>query len=215
MIRRPSARGALLACAGIAALGLVAGASPAAAKTKTKTGTFSQCVSGAAPILDRLTNSLSVSVPVPKNGKKVQSGTVTAFQSAAIRITHTYASDLDVVLVSPGGKAVPLVIEQGSNRDGFGAGPADCTGSLVSFSDASANLTTDIASGIAPPVIDPVTGQFKPLEPLSGFVGGPARGLWTLVVQDCCEEDTGSIDALSLQFTYTYKAPAKKKKGGK
>jgi subtilisin-like proprotein convertase family protein len=215
MSRKRSARRAVLACACFAVLGLVAGASPAAAKTKTKTATFSQCVSGTAPILDKLTNSLSVSVPVPKNGKKVQSGTVTAFQSAAIRITHTYASDLDIVLVSPAGKAVPLVIEQGSNRDGFGTGPADCTGSLVSFSDAFTTPTTDIASGSGPPVIDPVTGQFKPLEPLSGFVGGPARGLWTLVVQDCCEEDTGSIDALSLQFTYTYKAPAKKKKGGK
>lgn len=214
MIGRRFARGALLASAGLAGLGLVAGVSPAAGKTKVKTATFSQCVSGAAPILDRLTNSLSVNVPVPKNGKKVQTGRVTAFQSAAIRITHTYASDLDVVLVSPGGKAVPLVIEQGSNRDGFGTGPADCTGSLVSFSDAFSTPTSEIASG-SDILVDPITGQFKPLEPLSGFIGGPAKGLWTLVVQDCCEEDTGAINALSMQFTYTFKAPAKKKKGGK
>jgi subtilisin-like proprotein convertase family protein len=214
MIRKRSARGALLACAGIAALGLAAGASSAAAKTKTKTATFSQCTNGAAPILDRLANSLSVNVPVPKNGKKPQTGTVTSFSSAAIRISHTYDGDLNIYLVSPAGRAVPLVTERGPNRDGFGTGPADCTGSLVSFSDAFATPTSDITSGSSTEV-DPITGQFKPEAPLSSFVGGPAKGLWTLVVQDCCDQDVGSINAVSLQFTYTYKAPAKKKKGGK
>jgi subtilisin-like proprotein convertase family protein len=211
MIKKHSARAALLACAGFAALGLVAGASPAAAKTKTKTATFSQCVSAAAPILDRLANSVSVNVPVPKNGKKVQSGTVTAFQSAAIRITHTYAGDLDVVLISPAGKAVPLAIERGSSSNGYGNGAPDCTGGLVSFGDAFTAPASDIDNT---PTADPVTGQFRPEQPLAGFVGGPARGPWTLVVHDCCDQDTGSINALSLQFTYTYKAPAKKK-GGK
>jgi subtilisin-like proprotein convertase family protein len=214
MIRKRSARGALLACAGVAALGMVAGASPAAAKTKTKTATFSQCVSGAAPIVDRLANSLSVNVPVPKNGKKVQSGTVTGFQSAAVRITHTYTGDLDLVLVSPGGVAVPLVVERGGSSEGYGSGAPDCTGGLVAFSDAFSLPASEIENNNTD---NPVTGQYKPELPLSAFVGGPARGLWTLAVHDAEDADTGSINALSLQFTYSYKAPAKKKKkkGGK
>jgi subtilisin-like proprotein convertase family protein len=212
MTRKRSARAALLACAGFAALGLVAGASPAAAKTKTKTATFTQCVSSAAPIADRLANSLSVNVAVPKNGKKPQNGTVTAFQSAAVRITHTYSSDLDLVLISPGGVAVPLAIERATQSEGYGTGAPDCTGGLVSFSDAFTMPASEIDNTSD---TDPVTGQYRPEQPLSAFVGGPAKGPWTLVVHDCCDEDTGSINALSLSFTYTYKAPAKKKKGGK
>jgi subtilisin-like proprotein convertase family protein len=212
MTKKRSARAAVLACAGLATLGLVAGAAPAAAKTKTKTATFNQCVSGAAPILDRLANSLSLNVAVPKNGKKPQNGTVTAFQSAAVRITHTYTGDLDVVLVSPAGRAVPLAIERGSSSEGYGSGAPDCTGGLVSFSDAFALPASEIDNNNTS---NPVTGQYKPEQPLSAFVGGPAKGLWTLAVHDCCNEDVGSINALALNFTYTYKAPAKKKKGGK
>jgi subtilisin-like proprotein convertase family protein len=212
MIGKRSARAALLASVSFAALGLVIGAAPAAAKTKTKTATFNQCVSGAAPILDRLANSLSVNVAVPKNGKKIQSGTITSFTSTAVRITHTYTGDLDVVLISPAGVAVPLAIERGGSSEGYGNGAPDCTGGLVAFSDAFRLPASEIDNNN---ISNPVTGQFKPETPLSAFVGGPARGLWTLAVHDCCDEDTGSINALSLQFTYTYKAPAKKRKGGK
>jgi subtilisin-like proprotein convertase family protein len=214
MRNKRSARAALLACAGFAALGLVAGVSPAAAKTKKKTRTVSTCVNAAAPILDRLANSVSVNVPVPKIHGKRQGGTVTAFQSVGVRIRHTFVGDLDLVLVSPAGKAVPLATERDSTHDDYGSGPADCTGQLVQFGDT---FPTPISSIDSLPVgnTPPITGSFSPEQPLSGFLGGPARGLWTLVVHDCCNQDQGSIDAFSLQFTFKYKVPAKKKKGGK
>ena len=48
MIKKRSARAALLACAGLASLGLIAGAAPAAAKTKKKRPIFrnSQTIPG-------------------------------------------------------------------------------------------------------------------------------------------------------------------------
>ena len=110
--------------------------------------------------------------------------------------------------------AVPLAVERGGSSEGYGNGAPDCTGGLVSFSDAFSLPASEIENNNTD---NPVTGQFKPETPLSAFVGGPARGLWTLVVHDAEDEDTGSINAVALNFTYTYKAPAKKKskKGGK
>jgi subtilisin-like proprotein convertase family protein len=200
-----------LAAVGIA-LGLVsaAGTAPASAKTVTKTATFNQCVNASSPIFDHTTATASAFVNVPKNGKKVQQGTVTAFNVAGTFITHTYTGDLELVLVSPGGKVVALAADRGSSDNGYGSGSPSCTGPLVQFSDAFGTPIADVSTTSD----DPITGQFKPEQPLSGFVGGPARGFWTLVVTDCCDDDIGILNAFSLNFTYSYKKPAKKK-GGK
>jgi len=194
------------------AVGLVsaAAASSAAAKTVTKTATFNQCVDANSGILDNSTAYASVFVNVPKNGKKIQSGTVRTVNSAAVRITHTYSGDLDLVLVSPAGQVAALATERGQGDDGYGIGATGCTGSLVQFSDAFATPIADVSNSG-----DPITGAFKPEQPLSTFVGGPARGFWTLAVADCCGDDVGALNAFSLSFTYSYKKPAKKKKGGK
>ncbi len=211
MVRKRSARLALVACASAASLGLLAGASPAAAKTKTKTKTFNQCVSTASPITDRTTGFASIFVPVPKNGKKVQTGTVTAVGPVGTRATHTFAGDLTMVLVSPAGKPVTLVSERDQQADGYGTGSQGCSGSPVLFGDT---FPTPISSIDSQTTSDtPISGSFRPEHPLSGFLGGPARGFWTLVVTDCCLGDAGSVDALSLNLTYTYKVPAKKQRG--
>jgi subtilisin-like proprotein convertase family protein len=194
------------------ALGLVSGAMTASAsgKSVTKAGTFNQCVSVNSPILDHSAAFGSLSISVPKNGKKLQSGTVTAISAVGARITHTAAGDLSLSLVSPAGKAVPLAIQRGDFQEGFGAGAASCAGSLVLFSDSFGAAIPD-----GGPNDEPVVGQFRPEQPLSAFVGGPARGFWTLVVEDCCTDDVGSLNAVSLSFTYSFKKPAKKRKGGK
>jgi subtilisin-like proprotein convertase family protein len=207
MKRRLTRLGLLGLAVGLAS---AAAASPAAAKTVTKTATFNQCVNANSGIVDNSTAFASVFVNVPKNGKKVQSGTVRGVNSAAVRITHTYSGDLDLVLVSPAGKVAALAINRGQDDDGYGTGSASCAGSLVQFSDAFGTPIADVSkSG------DPITGAFKPDQLLSTFVGGPARGFWTLAVADCCSQDVGSVNAFSLSLTYSYKKPAKKKKGGK
>jgi subtilisin-like proprotein convertase family protein len=193
------------------ALGLLSAAvaSPAAAKTVTKTKTFSQCLSTSSPLTDLTTASASQFVSVPKNGKKVQPGTVTAVRTAGARIPHTYVGDLALTLVSPAGRAVPLEVIRDQEADGLGTGAASCAGSLVLFGDAFA---TPISSIDAQTTSDaPITGSFKPEQPLAGFVGGPARGFWTLVVSDGFFDDSGALNAFSLDLTFSYKKPVKKK----
>jgi subtilisin-like proprotein convertase family protein len=198
-----------MAVTGLATAALVAaGASPAAAKTVTRTATFSQCLSPALPIADQSVVAATLNVPVPKNGKKVQGGIVTAVNSAGVRISHFFAGDLFINLVSPGGRAIGLAVSRGSTGNGYGSGPASCSGEQVLFSDAFATpISTPGSTGD-----DPIRGNFRPEQPLSTFAGGPARGAWTLLVVDCCAGRTGALDAFSLNLTYTYKKPVKKKK---
>jgi subtilisin-like proprotein convertase family protein len=211
MTIKRTTRMTLLACAGVASLGLLVGASPAAAKTKTKT--FDKCVSGGVAIPDegatgQPTPSASFSVPVnvPKFKGKPQDGQVTAFTSVDLRITHTFDSDLVLNLVSPGGRVVGLAEQRGGSGDGFGTGPG-CGGAPVFYTDTAATpIATPGNTGN-----NPIAGTFRPEQPLSTFVGGPARGLWTLVATDTAGGDVGTIDGLSLHFTYRYKVKPKKK----
>jgi Proprotein convertase P-domain len=227
MIKKRSARLTLLTCASIASLGLLAGASPAAAKTVQKTATVNVCASGAVPIPDFPTTSggdpgnspvssaaLAVPVTVPKFKGKPQDGVVTAFNFAGVRITHTFVGDLQLQLVSPGGRVAALAYRRGdvaNDGDGYGSGAASCTGSLVRFGDGFPNsILTPGNTGD-----NPIVGDFRPEQSVGQFVGGPARGFWTLVVTDIDAPDVGQINAVSVNLTYQYKALKKKKKKGK
>ena len=223
MMRKRSARFALLACGGIVSLGLLAGAAPAAAKSKgkavTKTATVAQCTGTAVPIPDGddVSNGnvqpVSTVVPfsVPKFRGKPQDGLVTTVNSVGVRITHTYVSDLYLLLVSPGGKVINLTADEDSTGDGYGSGSADCNGGLVQFGDSFPIPITDVDTDGE----NPITGSYKPRQPLATLAGGPARGNWTLVVWDSSNEDVGTINAFSVNLTYTYRAVKKTKKGRK
>jgi subtilisin-like proprotein convertase family protein len=217
MTKKRSARTALLACAGIASLGLIAGVSPAAAKTKkkvvTKTATVNQCVNSSAPILDPddgiLPASAVLQVAVPKFRGGLQDGTVTSVSSVGLRADHTFAGDLYVELVSPGGKVIPLSLKRGESANGFGTGGNSCGGSLALFSDTG---TIPIADANPGDTDDPLTGSFRPEQPLSQLLGGPARGFWALLVTDAASSDEGTLGAFSVNLTYKYKALKKVKK---
>ena len=222
MIKRHWKRGVLLACVAWAALAL-----PAVAAAKAKKATVDQCVSAAVTIPDgppppfttaNPAASFAVGVKVPKFKGKRQSGAITAFHSAGVRISHTDDSDLAMFLVSPGGRAVALatyrdestnVDDQGRpapSGDGYGSGARSCSGSLVRFGDT---FPMSITAPGNKALDAPITGSFSGEQPLSTFVGGPARGFWTLLVQDVVFTDVGQINALSLSFTYRYKVNKK------
>ena len=208
------------ACISIWLLGL-----PVSAAAKTREAIVNRCVSAAVNIPDgpappfKAVNpaaSFAVPVQVPKFKGRRQNGVVTAFHSAGVRISHSDDGDLAVFLVSPGGRAVALSTfrdqSTSSNTDsgghplpsgdGYGSGAPSCSGSLVQFGDA---FPASIASPGNTGPEAPITGSFSPEQPLSTFVGGPARGFWTLIVQDVQAQDIGQINALSLNFTYRFK----------
>ncbi len=230
MIKKRSAELAALACAASVSFCLLG--FPATAPAKTKTAQVIQCVSTDVPIPDGPPDgttainpaaSFAIFVNTPKFKGRPQSGTITAFNSAGVRISHTDDGDLALFLVSPGGRAVALSTfrDQSTNvnpdpppdrlpsGDGYGSGAPNCSGSRVDFGDG---FPTSIATPGNTGVEAPITGSFSPEQPFSTFVGGPARGFWTLIVQDVQFQDVGQIDALSLSFTYTYKAKKKKRK---
>jgi hypothetical protein len=217
MNRRRSAGMAVLGLMGCAAVVLTCTASPAAAKTRAKM--FNRCVSVAVGIPDGPSGntdpnpdaSLAIPVTVPKFKGKPQKGVVTAISSVGVRIAHTDAGDLALFLASPGGRAIALSTFRDDSSDhsggGYGAGAASCAGSLVQFGDGfSTSITMPGNTGAGAPI----TGSFRPEQALSTFVGGPARGYWTLIVQDVASPDIGQISALSLNLTYRYKARRKR-----
>jgi hypothetical protein len=220
MIKKRWARLAVLACAGCASVGLIAIPASAAAKTKTKT--FNRCMSAAMPIPDGppLGNpavpnpvaSVALRVKVPKFKGKPQLGRVTKVHTVGVRIAHTDDGDLALFLVSPGGRAIALseYRDQSSNNsgNGYGEGVQSCAGSLVLFGDGFPNsIVTPANTGVNAPI----TGSFSPEQPLDTFIGGPAAGFWTLLVQDITGPDIGTINALSLNLTYRYKVKKKRR----
>ena len=228
MIKKRSAQLAALACAGLASCWLLS--MPASAAAKTKEVQFTHCLSTAVNLPDgppppfttvNPAASFAVPVRVPKFKGRRQDGVVTRFNSVGVRISHTDVSDLALFLVSPGGRAVALATyrDQSTNvdgegdpapsGDGFGADAPSCAGSRVDFSDRS---RPSIAAPGNTALDAPIMGAFSPEQPLGTFVGGPARGFWTLIVQDIVFQDTGQINALSLSFDYRYKANPKRKK---
>jgi subtilisin-like proprotein convertase family protein len=208
MINKRSARTALLACASLAALGLLGGASPVSAKVVKKTKTVSRCVDTAVPIVDynqpagaSTASTAAVGVSVPKFNGRPQNGKVKALNTASVRISHTFDQDLLLLLISPGGKAVVLSNANGGSGDGYGSGATGCTGSLVSFGDL---FTTPIQTP-GNTGNNPIVGSFKPEQPLATLIGGGARGNWTLAAVDQIGGDTGVINAVAVNLTYSYK----------
>lgn len=210
MVKKHSTRVALLACASVASLGLLVGVSPASAKVKkktvTRTATLSQCVNVSLPYSSTTDPAIAVNpvTNIPTFRGLPQNGTITAITSVGVRISHTFVSDNAISLISPGGRVINLFLHRDNGTDDFGTGATNCGGTLTLFSDTAG---TAIAAGTPP-----YAGSFRPEQPLSAVVGGPAAGLWALVVSDNVAADSGTVHAFSLNFTYSYLALVKKKK---
>ena len=119
--------------------------------------------------------------------------------NATVNITHTFSSDLDFTLTSPGGTIVTLSTDNGSSNDNVFAG--------TTFDD-QANLGSPIPYGTQPnQVVDntyvnlTVAASLTPEEPLSAFVGEDPNGTWTLHVIDDAGADLGTLNSWSVTIT--------------
>ncbi|MCH7687152.1 MAG: proprotein convertase P-domain-containing protein [Planctomycetes bacterium] len=130
-------------------------------------------------------------VPVPPEGT---SGTTLATIDVPVSmlvqqinveldIVHSFDRDLTVTLTSPSGREVLLFAKVGGSGADFRSTVLDD------------NATAPIEVGRAP-----FQGSFQPLEPLAGFAGENAFGVWTLKIVDDQAGDAGLLNRWALVF---------------
>ena len=112
-----------------------------------------------------------------------------------LTIQHEWASDLDVVLASPGGARVTLTSDNGGGDDNYGD-PLDplCT----TYTTFTLNSCTPIESGNAPFL----ETDYRPEDSFFTFNDSLTNpnGFWTLFICDDFEDDIGSLEFVELVF---------------
>ncbi len=114
----------------------------------------------------------------------------------SIYITHTFVGDLDLQLIAPDNTTISLAASRDDAGHNYGTGCAP--GQYTVFSDGAAGPL----SGASPYV-----GTYKPVQPLSAFMGKTANGTWNLRIQDQGPVDTGSFMCASLKVTAAPQPP--------
>jgi uncharacterized repeat protein (TIGR01451 family) len=106
--------------------------------------------------------------------------------------SHTYASDVAMLLVGPGGQSVVLMSDAGQGSGASGASLTFDDGAaseLPEFSQiTSGTYQTSPYAGWTTNVPSGPTGST-----LSGFIGSSPNGAWSLYVYDDSQGDTGNI----------------------
>jgi subtilisin-like proprotein convertase family protein len=155
-------------------------------------------------------NSASISIPSSGVGTPYPSnitvpagiGNLTKVTATLVGFSHTFPSDVDVLLVGPGGQTVILMSDTGSGTDAVNVnfvfddtGPALGTGTLVS----GTYQPTNYGAGDAWPSPAPAAPYGTVLSVFNGL--DPA-GVWKLFVVDDLGGDSGSFaGGWSLTFT--------------
>ena len=105
-------------------------------------------------------------------------------------ITHTFAADLDVFLISPTGTRVELFVGVGGGADNF---------TNTTFDDQAAQSIFD---GNAP-----FTGSFRPAGILATLDGEDPNGIWQLEITDVFFADQGTLNSWSLTILTDQPSP--------
>ena len=115
-------------------------------------------------------------------------------KSIEIIIEHEWTGDLDIVLISPSGVALPLSSDNGGGDDNYGNfSPGDC-GQPTIFDIGACN---DIIDGEAPFLMNP----YQPETSFYEFNDGSTpNGVWILQVCDDVESDQGTLQYVHLVF---------------
>ncbi|HEX4826023.1 MAG TPA: proprotein convertase P-domain-containing protein [Candidatus Polarisedimenticolaceae bacterium] len=100
-------------------------------------------------------------------------------------LTHTSDGELTLHIIGPDNTDVVLSAGHGGSGHNYTA---------TTFDDAA---VIPISSGSAP-----FTGTFRPDQPLSAFNGKNAAGTWKFFVVDSGSGDIGTINAVTLTFTF-------------
>jgi subtilisin-like proprotein convertase family protein len=106
-----------------------------------------------------------------------------SFESICVDITHLWAADLDIYLVSPSSQ----IIELSSDNS-----PPGSSYSNVCFTSSATNSILNYNG---------VSGSYLPEQSLSVLEGTPMNGEWSLVVFDDAPFFTGTLNDWTLTFT--------------
>ena len=101
-----------------------------------------------------------------------------------LNISHSYVSDLVLVVQAPWGSQYTLYNRRGGSGD-----------NLVN------TLFDDQASAAISQGSAPFTGSFRPENSLAGVNGRNAKGTWTLLISDRQTRDSGKLLDWTLEFT--------------
>jgi subtilisin-like proprotein convertase family protein len=120
-------------------------------------------------------------------------GTVSKVTATITGFSHTFPSDVDILLVGPGGQKIILLSDAG--------GGTDAVNTNITFDDAAPVVGTTIVSGTFRPTNVTATGDVFPApapaapygSALSAFNGISPNGTWSLYVVDDAGIDSGSI----------------------
>lgn len=127
-------------------------------------------------------------------GTRVSSVTINGF-------THTFPSDVDIVLRSPSGQSVIIMSDAG--------GATAVTGQNLTFSDAAlAGITGTAVTGTYKPTNTagpdafpaPGPGSITQVNPTLSSFSGSSNGNWELFVVDDLGGDIGTISGWSITF---------------
>lgn len=162
-------------------------------------------VTSGLPIVIPATGTAGVAGPYP--AQITVSGLPTSIGRLEVRLNHlahTFPSDLDILLVGPGGQNVMLMSDVG--------GASDVEGVFLTFADGAPALTSAaITSGTYSPTNTANTDVLaSPAPPgphgtaLASFIGTNPNGLWSLYVFDDLAGDVGRLYSFSLIITPQY-----------
>lgn len=181
---------------------------PSLAVSPTETicaGTTTTLLATAVPNNPQLTFSNNTAVSIPDNNTTGVSSTVTVsgispatistnqMVKVCLNITHTWDSDLDIVLTCPSGNTVILTSDNGGSGDNYSN---TCFTGLIS---------TDVAAGIAPAIapFNTVSGYYSSETSFSNLNSCNINGNWVLNIKDDTGGDTGILNSWSMTFNST------------
>ncbi len=132
-------------------------------------------------------------------------GTDVTLRAVRLIMSHTWASDMAISLVSPSGVRVLLIDSLQTGGNHFGDIGSNTCGNYLELSSQCASLSIRSAQS-------PFIGTYFPLQPLSLFHDGSnPNGIWTLEACDRFANDRGTLHYLELVFepvACTVPAPA-------
>ncbi|MFZ9387821.1 MAG: proprotein convertase P-domain-containing protein [Chitinophagaceae bacterium] len=169
--------------------------------------------SATPPLVTTNSYSNNTAVPIP-TGPAVVSSTINVAGAPTqifnvkvlTNITHTFAADLDITIMSPAGTVVTLTTDNGAGNDNVFAGTTwdnDANpGGQVPYTTNN-GMVTDHAytNNVAVP-------SLTPEESLAAFFGEDPNGTWTITISDDVAGDGGSLNSWGLDISTFICAPA-------